>query len=67
MLRQKFIRRKRAEKMILLRRFLVVKTDLCFDILKFYDDIVFIRKTSQFFNQPNLMSHVYDKNAKKQP
>ena len=47
--------------MILLRRFLVVKTDLCFDILKLYDDIVFIRKTSQFFNQSNRMSHVYDK------
>ena len=53
--------------MILLRRFLVVKTDLCFDILKLYDDIVFIRKTSQFFNQSNRMSHVYDKNAEKQP
>ena len=53
--------------MILLRRLLVVKTDLCFDILKLYDDIVFIRKTSQLFNQPNRMSHVYDKNAEKQP
>ena len=53
--------------MILLRRLLVVKTDLCFDILKLYDDIVFIRKTSQLFNQPNRMSDVYDKNAEKQP